>query len=143
MFEIIIYAVMAVLGLFLLVGAIKQFGHVSKAKSYTGRVEGQIIEVKVQSSVSQGRKYYYYTPVYQYMVNGQMYSGEVEIRTSNNNKYHEGDRAELRYNTANPSEFHPEGGSGNMIGNALLFLLGGGVFIGVCVYQILKMLQLL
>lgn len=130
-------SLVSLLGIWLLFMCIKTLIQVIKSKSYTGSIQAEVVEVEMTTSVSKGRKYFYYAPVFQYRVNGTVYRKKYEHSTQNPDKYQEGQMVPIVYNESKPDEFLPEGSSGKLVGNLLLYLAVGGVMLYVGVGAIM------
>lgn len=137
--DALFYVLAVLLGVIIVFLSLKSLLKLFKSKSFTGRAEGEIVEVLEDHSVSKGQRYYYYTPVYEFNANGQVVRKKADYNSSDRNKYKVNNKVVIQFNTANPQEFQAEGSTGNVLGQNLLLLVVGGLFV---VFGVIKLVEM-
>lgn len=122
-------AVLAGIG-FLVVGLLMFVAGLRKNGRCSARTIGRITGVKEDKTTDdEGFHYYSYSPVYQYEVNGQIYSGSGGPTYKKEKKVPVGGSIPIFYNPNNPKEHQPKGGKKGLPVAGLVFMLIGAVFI--------------
>ena len=103
--NILIGAGLIVIGVLLIVLGIR------KIIKCSGRTVGRITGVReYQETDDEGFNHYFYSPQFEYVVNGQVYRGEGNKGYSKSNKIQIGGGIKVIYNPKNPSECFTKGG---------------------------------
>ena len=112
------------------VGVIVILLGIRKKKRYSGRTVGKIIGVREsQETDDDGRTSYHYYPQFEYVVNGQVYRGEVSTGYSKPSKIDIGGEIKVIYNPKKPSECFTKGGGFILPFLGIMSIIVGAIYI--------------
>ncbi len=115
---------------FIGVGALLIVLGIIKKIKCSGRTVGRIIGVReYQETDDEGFNHYYYSPEFEYVVNGQIYHGEGNKGYSKSNKIQIGGNIKVYYNPQKPNESFTKGGGCIMPFIGIMLIIVGVIFV--------------
>ncbi len=115
---------------FIGVGALLIVLGIRKSIKCSGRTVGRITGVReYQETDDEGFNHYYYSPEFEYMVNGQIYRGEGNKGYSKSNKIQIGGNIKVYYNPQKPNESFTKGGGCIMPFIGIMLIIVGVIFV--------------
>ena len=122
--NILIGAGLIVVGVLLIVLGIR------KIIKCAGRTVGRITGVReYQETDDEGFNHYFYSPQFEYVVNGQIYRGEANKGYSKSNKIQIGGNIKVYYNPQKPNESFTKGGGFILPVLGIMLIIVGAIFI--------------
>ena len=122
--NILIGAGLIVIGVLLIVLGIR------KIIKCSGRTVGRITGVReYQETDDEGFNHYFYSPQFEYVVNGQIYRGEANKGYSKSNKIQIGGNIKVYYNPQKPNESFTKGGGFILPVLGIMLIIVGAIFI--------------
>ena len=96
----------------------------------SGRTVGRITGVReYQETDDEGFNHYFYSPQFEYVVNGQIYRGEANKGYSKSNKIQIGGNIKVYYNPQKPNESFTKGGGFILPVLGIMLIIVGAIFI--------------
>lgn len=115
---------------FIGVGALLIVLGIRKSIKCSGRTVGRITGVReYQETDDEGFNHYYYSPEFEYVVNGQIYRGEGNKGYSKSNKIQIGGNIKVYYNPQKPNEHFTKGGGCIMPFIGIMLIIVGVIFV--------------
>lgn len=115
---------------FIGVGALLIVLGIIKKIKCSGRTVGRIIGVReYQETDDEGFNHYYYSPEFEYVVNGQIYHGEGNKGYSKPRKIQIGGNIKVYYNPQKPNESFTKGGGCIMPFIGIMLIIVGVIFV--------------
>lgn len=115
---------------FLIAGVIVILLGIRKITRCSGRTVGRIIGVREeQETDDEGFNHYYYTPEFEYVVNGQVYRGIGNKSYSKPQKIQIGGNIKVSYNPKKPNEYFTKGGGKILPFLGIMLILLGIIFV--------------
>ena len=115
---------------FIGVGALLIVLGIRKSIKCSGRTVGRITGVReYQETDDEGFNHYYYSPEFEYVVNGQIYRGEGNKGYSKSNKIQIGGNIKVYYNPQKPNESFTKGGGCIMPFIGIMLIIVGVIFV--------------
>ena len=115
---------------FIGVGALLIVLGIRKSIKCSGRTVGRITGVReYQETDDEGFNHYYYSPEFEYVVNGQIYRGEGNKSYSKPNKIQIGGSINVKYNPQKPNESFTKGGGCIMPFIGIMLIIVGVIFV--------------
>ena len=122
--NILIGAGLIVVGVLMIVLGIR------KIIKCSGRTVGRITGVReYQETDDEGFNHYFYSPQFEYVVNGQIYRGEANKGYSKSNKIQIGGNIKVYYNPQKPNESFTKGGGFILPFLGIMLIIVGAIFI--------------
>lgn len=122
--NILIGAGLIVVGVLMIVLGIR------KIIKCSGRTVGRITGVReYQETDDEGFNHYFYSPQFEYVVNGQIYRGEANKGYSKSNKIQIGGNIKVYYNPQKPNESFTKGGGFILPVLGIMLIIVGAIFI--------------
>ena len=113
----------------IVVGVIVILLGIRKNMRCSGRTEGRIIGVReYQETDDEGFNHYFYSPQFEYAVNGQIYRGEGNKGYSKSNKIQIGGNIKVYYNPQKPNENFTKGGGFILPFIGIMLIIVGVIF---------------
>ena len=114
---------------FIGVGALLIVSGIRKNKRCSGRTVGRITGVReYQETDDEGFNHYFYSPQFEYVVNGQVYRGEGNKGYSKSNKIQIGGNIKVYYNPQKPNESFTKGGGFILPFLGIMLIIVGVIF---------------
>ena len=114
---------------FIGVGALLIVSGIRKNKRCSGRTVGRITGVReYQETDDEGFNHYFYSPQFEYVVNGQIYRGEANKGYSKSNKIQIGGNIKVYYNPQKPNESFTKGGGFILPFIGIMLIIVGVIF---------------
>ena len=114
----------------IVVGVIVILLGIRKKMRCSGRTKGRIIGLRESYETDdEGFNHYYYYPQFEYVVNGQVYRGEVSTGYSKPSKIDIGGEIKVIYNPKKPSECFTKGGGFIMPFLGIMLIIVGVIFL--------------
>ena len=114
----------------IVVGVIVILLGIRKKRRYSGRTVGKIIGVRESKETDdEGFNHYFYSPQFEYAVNGQIYRGEGNKGYSKSNKIQIGGNIKVYYNPQKPNESFTKGGGFILPVLGIMLIIVGAIFI--------------
>ena len=115
---------------FIVVGVIVILLGIRKNMRCSGRTVGRIIGVReYQETDDAGFNHYFYSPQFEYVVNGQVYRGEGSTSYSKPSKIDIGGEIKVIYNPKKPSECFTKGGGFILPFLGIMLIIVGVIFL--------------
>ena len=115
---------------FIVVGVLLIVLGIRKIIKCSGRTVGRITGVReYQETDDEGFNHYFYSPQFEYVVNGQIYRGEGNKGYSKSNKIQIGGGIKVIYNPKNPSECFTKGGGFILPFIGIMLIILGVIFL--------------
>ena len=115
---------------FIVVGALLIVLGIRKKIKCSGRTVGTITGVReYQETDDEGFNHYFYSPQFEYVVNGQVYRGEGNKGYSKSNKIQIGGGIKVIYNPKKPSECFTKGGGFILPFIGIMLIIVGVIFL--------------
>lgn len=115
---------------FIAVGALLIVLGIRKSIKCSGRTVGRITGVReYQETDDEGFNHYYYSPEFEYVVNGQIYHGEGNKGYSKSNKIQIGGNIKVYYNPQKPNESFTKGGGCIMPFIGIMLIIVGVILV--------------
>ena len=128
--NILIGAGLIVVGVLMIVLGIR------KIIKCSGRTVGRITGVReYQETDDEGFNHYFYSPQFEYVVNGQIYRGEANKGYSKSNKIQIGGNIKVYYNPQKPNESFTKGGGFILPVLGIMLIIVGAI----CIYNGLQL----
>ena len=122
--NILIGAGLIVVGVLMIVLGIR------KIIKCSGRTVGRITGVReYQETDDEGFNHYFYSPQFEYVVNGQIYRREANKGYSKSNKIQIGGNIKVYYNPQKPNESFTKGGGFILPVLGIMLIIVGAIFI--------------
>ena len=120
----------------IVVGVIVILLGIRKNIKCSGRTVGRIIGVREsQETDDEGFNHYFYSPQFEYVVNGQVYRGEGNKGYSKSNKIQIGGNIKVYYNPQKPNESFTKGGGFILPFLGIMMIIVGAI----CIYSGLQL----
>lgn len=114
---------------FIVVGVIVILLGIRKNMRCSGRTVGRITGVReYQETDDEGFNHYFYSPQFEYVVNGQVYRGEGNKGYSKSNKIQIGGNIKVYYNPQKPNESFTKGGGFILPFLGIMLIIVGVIF---------------
>lgn len=115
---------------FIGVGALLIVLGIRKSIKCSGRTVGRITGVReYQETDDEGFNHYYYSPEFEYVVNGQIYHGEGNKGYSKPRKIQIGGNIKVYYNPQKPNESFTKGGGFILPFIGIMLIIVGVIFV--------------
>ena len=114
---------------FIVVGVLLIVLGIRKIIKCSGRTVGRITGVReYQETDDEGFNHYFYSPQFEYVVNGQIYRGEGNKGYSKSNKIQIGGNIKVYYNPKKPNESFTKGGGFILPFIGIMLIIVGVIF---------------
>lgn len=114
---------------FIVVGVLLIVLGIRKIIKCSGRTVGRITGVReYQETDDEGFNHYFYSPQFEYVVNGQIYRGEGNKGYSKSNKIQIGGNIKVYYNPQKPNESFTKGGGFILPFIGIMLIIVGVIF---------------
>ena len=115
---------------FIVVGVLLIVLGIRKIIKCSGRTVGRITGVReYQETDDEGFNHYFYSPQFEYVVNGQIYRGEGNKGYSKSNKIQIGGNIKVYYNPQKPNENFTKGGGFILPFIGIMLIIVGVIFL--------------